>query len=175
MSTSTRTTHLPVASRRPATGRVAGRLAAAIGAPYVLLNLYWAAGGTGLLSRYGSHVVGRAVPGDTAFRVTSAVIAVLMVVAIVSGLRATGTSGGSSLDRWAGWLSAGWITLYGGAMTFIGVTVPLGLYGNTPGIDADLYRWHTLLWDPWFLVWGLVLLTGLSRSAARSGSWMARD
>ena len=174
MSTLTGTTHLPVASSRPAAGSLAGRAAAVIGTPYALLNLYWAAGGTDLLSRYGSHVVGRAVPGDSAFRVTSAVIAVLMVVAIGSGLRATGTTGGTQLDRWAGWLSAGWLALYGGAMTFIGVTVPLALYGDTPGIDADLYRWHTLLWDPWFLIWGLVLAAGLSRSAARSQTWMAR-
>jgi len=39
----------------------------------------------------------------------------------------------------------------------------------TPGANADhrALAWHAYLWDPWFLVWGLLVAIALLRSRRR--------
>ncbi len=32
-----------------------------------------------------------------------------------------------------------------------------GVLGDTQGLSSGALRWRLFLWEPWFLVWGLLL------------------
>ena len=51
--------------------------------------------------------------------------------------------------------------LYGTVLTAVGVAVESGLVCHGAHADLIALRWHASLWDPWFLLWGLLLMTGL--------------
>jgi hypothetical protein len=51
--------------------------------------------------------------------------------------------------------------LYGTVLTAVGVAVESGLVCHGAHADLTALRWHASLWDPWFLLWGLLLMTGL--------------
>ena len=34
--------------------------------------------------------------------------------------------------------------------------------------DQKALRWHAFLWDPWFLVWGVLLMAALALSRRRA-------
>ncbi|MFF5718009.1 hypothetical protein [Streptomyces buecherae] len=46
--------------------------------------------------------------------------------------------------------------------------VEAGAIGASEPRDEKAFRWHLCLWDPWFLVWGL-LLGAATRGAGRLG------
>jgi len=48
------------------------------------------------------------------------------------------------------------LTLYGGLLVLVGAAVLLGVLGSPPA-DARALRWHVLVWDLWFLLWGALL------------------
>jgi hypothetical protein len=151
-------------------------LAAILGLAYAALNAYWAAGGDRWLDKYGSHLIGE-VSDRTTFRTTSAVLAVLFVIAVVLGLAATTArfdSGSRRAIRWLAWVAAGLITLYGLSMTAIGLFVQFDVADLKTG-TPELYRWHAYLWDPWFLVWGLLMVAALLASARAYTTATGRD
>lgn len=49
------------------------------------------------------------------------------------------------------------LTLYGGLLVAVGALVLTGVIDPSGPVDRAALRWHVLLWDPWFLVWGLLL------------------
>jgi hypothetical protein len=49
------------------------------------------------------------------------------------------------------------LTAYGGLLVVVGTLVLTGLIRPSGPVDRTVLRWHVLLWDLWFLVWGLVL------------------
>ena len=53
-------------------------------------------------------------------------------------------------------LAGGVLTLYGGALVAVGAVALTGVLGEPA--DPTALRWHVLLWDPWFLLWGVLLL-----------------
>ncbi|MGI8593602.1 MAG: DUF3995 domain-containing protein [Solirubrobacteraceae bacterium] len=60
--------------------------------------------------------------------------------------------------RWvvlAAWVCAGCLTLYG-TVQVAGVALAMLGVGTTTSSDSVLL-WRLLLWEPWFLVWGLLL------------------
>lgn len=84
------------------------------------------------------------------------------------------------------------LTCYGGLLVAVGAMVLGGLISPAGPVDRTALRWHVLLWDLWFLVWGLLLgvaawqYGGESRSRGRDdpvramasrlrGSRMRRD
>jgi hypothetical protein len=48
------------------------------------------------------------------------------------------------------------LALYGAVLTVAGALVLTGVISASPR-DEHAPRWHTLLWDPWFLAWGAAL------------------
>lgn len=50
------------------------------------------------------------------------------------------------------------LTVYGGLLVVVGALALLGLFGPPP-VHTTALRWHVLVWDPWFLLWGLLLGT----------------
>jgi len=49
------------------------------------------------------------------------------------------------------------LTAYGGLLVAVGALVLTGLVSPSGPVDRTALRWHVLLWDLWFLVWGLLL------------------
>jgi hypothetical protein len=58
---------------------------------------------------------------------------------------------------------------YGGVLVAVGAVALTGALGEPA--DRNALRWHVLLWDPWFLLWGLLLVVAaLSRRRLSRGS-----
>ena len=56
------------------------------------------------------------------------------------------------------------LVFYGGVLTVVGLLVQLDLVHAAANADHKALRWHACLWDPWFLVWGVLLAAALARS-----------
>jgi hypothetical protein len=46
----------------------------------------------------------------------------------------------------------------------VGLLVQAGLIGTPGGADHRALAWHAYLWDPGFLVWGVLVTAALLRS-----------
>ena len=64
----------------------------------------------------------------------------------------------SRADARAPGLGAAW------AAFAVGLLVQAGLIGTPGGADHRALAWHAYLWDPWFLVWGVLVTAALFRS-----------
>lgn len=51
--------------------------------------------------------------------------------------------------------TAALLTLYGAALVLAGALALAGVFG--PVHNPTPLRWHVLVWDLWFLIWGLLL------------------
>jgi hypothetical protein len=49
------------------------------------------------------------------------------------------------------------LVIYGGVLSLTGWLVQAGIVPAAANADHEALGWHTYLWDPWFLVWGLLL------------------
>jgi hypothetical protein len=60
-------------------------------------------------------------------------------------------------------VASGVLVLYGGVLVVAGALVLTGVINPAGPVDRAALRWHVLVWDCWFLLWGLLLgLTVLS-------------
>lgn len=61
------------------------------------------------------------------------------------------------------------LTICGLAQVVVGGLALSGMTGGSP-VDPTPLRWHVLVWDPWFPLWGLLLGAAATheRSASRS-------
>lgn len=70
--------------------------------------------------------------------------------------------------RRAAWIAAIVLTAYGAILTAGGLLVELDVVHPSRSADRTALGWHAFLWDPWFLLWGLLLTIGLIRSRSQS-------
>jgi hypothetical protein len=145
-----------------------GWAAFAIGLLYAAISVYWGAGGTWLLDTVGSGL-GKG-HGGSALVVFAVWLAVgLKVIAAVLPLLAV-SANSSIRSRWSrliralAWIEALILTVYGLAWTAVGLLVQAGVIGTSASADHRALEWHAYLWDPWFLVWGLLVTAALLRS-----------
>jgi Protein of unknown function (DUF3995) len=144
--------------------------AAAVAFGYAAVSLYWAAGGTAGLSTVGGIAQTAARSGGAA---ATAVIAVTVLLKTAGGLLALAMvrPWGRRLPRralsMAGLAGSALLILYGAAEVAGEALAETGaIRPSAP--DWTALRWHLALWDPWFLVWGLLLAAatwGYRRSA----------
>jgi hypothetical protein len=59
------------------------------------------------------------------------------------------------------WIEAGVLTLYGFVLTATGLLIRVDVVTASPRADHRALAWHTYLWDPWFLVWGVLVVVAL--------------
>jgi hypothetical protein len=156
-----------------ATGLRAAQAAFAVGLLYAAISVYWGAGGTWLLDTVGSGL-GKG-HGGSALVVFAVWLAVgLKVIAAVLPLLAV-TADTSTGSRWPSltrarvirgltWIEAVILTGYGLVLTAVGLLVQAGVVAASAGADHRALEWHAYLWDPWFLVWGLLVTAALLRS-----------
>jgi Protein of unknown function (DUF3995) len=54
------------------------------------------------------------------------------------------------------WAAAAILCAYGLVLTGAGILVQTGVIHAAATADHGALAWHAYLWDPWFLIWGLL-------------------
>ena len=156
----------PHAAARPAAW-VASALAALLGLGSAAVSAYWALGGNGLLDTVGGEIEewGRQRSPDV-------IVVLWLIVVIKTGVALAAPILAAAPGRFPRWMigrlprTLSWIagivlSGYGGVLTAAGLLIHCGLIQSSQDSDQRALAWHTFLWDPWFAVWGLALLTTL--------------
>jgi hypothetical protein len=150
--------------------RWAAQLAAGPAFASAALSLYWTAGGTLLLDTVGGAIEDLArerSPGaialgtaTVALKVAAGILALALVHVAAGGRRRRLlllTNGAASAI----------LCLWSGANVVVGALVPGGAITPSAGVDRHALRWHVLVWDMWFLVWGLALAVAVATARRR--------
>lgn len=137
-----------------------GYAAFAVGLLYALVSLYWAAGGTAGLNTVGGELEGWARERAPGMVAVLWVTAALKLVGALLGLSLV-QRWGHRLPRWLpltlSWVAAVVLAVYGGALVAGQLLVQAGAVRASPNMDWTAFHGHLYLWDPWFLLWGLLL------------------
>ncbi len=147
-------------SARSRAGVWAGYLACGCALLYALVSFYWAAGGTAGLDTVGGSIEEMGRAHDARGILLGSVAGVLKVAGGLVAL-ALVRPWGRAVPRWL-LLTASWgggvvLTVYGGLLVAAGALVLSGAIDPAGPVDRTALRWHVMLWDLWFLVWGVLL------------------
>ena len=140
-------------------------------------SFYWALGGTAGLDTVGGTIeeLGRARdPRGVALGVGAGLLKVAGGLLALALVRPWGRAIPRRLLLVAAWAASVVLTAYGGLLVVVGALVLSGLVSPVGPVDRTALRWHVLLWDLWFLVWGLVLGVAAWHYGRESGSRGAR-
>jgi hypothetical protein len=141
--------------------RWAGYAAAVWAALFALVSLYWAAGGTA-----GADTIGDAIT-DPALAREAGMVAFLWATVLLKALAAAlalalvqpwGRLVPRPLVVAGGWVAASIMILWGGALWIQHGLMEAGVVGMPESMDSTAIRWHVALWDPFWLVGGLLFL-----------------
>lgn len=147
-------------------GIVFAWLAFAVGILFTAVSLYWALGGTWLLDTVGPGLADPAAKGK-----------IYLVVAIWAAVLVKGAAAVLPLVamrmpqpklrrvlRFFVWAQAVVLVAYGFVLTVGGLLVQADVIHAAENADHVALAWHTYFWDPWFLIWGILVLVSLLRS-----------
>jgi hypothetical protein len=141
-------------------GRWTGFAAAAVAFAFAAVSLYWALGGRALLDTLGGEIERRARAGDDVLLAANAVGVVLKLLGGVLAL-ALVQPWGERLPRRpllvVAWAGAAVLSAYGVLQTVSIILVALDRLELDEPLDTRALRWRMFLWEPWFLVWGVLL------------------
>jgi hypothetical protein len=142
----------------------------AVGFAYAAVSAYWAMGGTAGLDTLGGTLAELARSRDSQLIAIVWVTVVLKLVGALLG-PALVEPWGRRLPRWmlltASWTAAVILVLYGSVLTVAQALIALGVLPRAENFDALAFYWHLLVWDPWFLLWGVLLVVVILRSTRR--------
>jgi hypothetical protein len=143
-------------------GLLAAAAALVVGLAYTAISAYWALGGTWLLATVSSSLVTAHQSATVVMAVWAAVVlkAVGALLPLYVCLPAPPSKRHGRL-RLLAWSEGAVLTLYGFAFTLAGLLVQAGVIHRDRTADQRALVWHTYLWDPWFLVWGLLVIIAL--------------
>jgi hypothetical protein len=65
------------------------------------------------------------------------------------------------------WAEAAILIVYGLVQTGAGLLVQADIIHASATADHRAMAWHAYLWDPWFLIWGLLVAASLLRGRYR--------
>jgi len=148
-----------------------------VGIAYAAMNVYWGLGGTWLLNTVGCPfpVDCNANGGRALLLVLAWGAAVLKAVASILPLLVLRVA--DRAGRWWSrplrlmvWAEAGILTLYGLVLTTAELLATAGVIAIPAGADRTALTGHAYLWDPWFLVWGMLVTATLLRARPRPGA-----
>jgi hypothetical protein len=170
MDPATRAYDRHMVRRLSTTAVVACYLAASLAFMSAAVTGYWLVGGTALLDTVGGSLERLASSRSASAYVLAVVVLVAKVAAgafaVVLARRPSRRL--ATLAALGGTLLA----LYGAVLTGAGALVLSDVLSVSP-TDERALRWHTLFWDPWFLIWGLTLATAgiiIRRSTSSSST-----
>jgi len=148
-------------STRRAAPRWPGYAAASVAFAFAAVSVYWGLGGTAGVSSLGGSIEQRALAHDPLIVALAWITGGLKVVGGLLAL-ALVQPWGRRLPRrlllLTAWSGAVLLSVYG-ALQLTGVAL------IRFGVDPTVLLWRLLLWEPWFLVWGLLL--GMAAWCAR--------
>jgi Protein of unknown function (DUF3995) len=134
---------------------------------YAVPSFYWALGGTAGLDTVGGAVEELARTSDragVALGMGAGVLKVAGGLLALALVRPWGRAIPRRLLAGAAWTASVVLTAYGGLLVVAGALVLTGLITPAGPVDRTALRWHVLLWDLWFLAWGLALGVAAWRS-----------
>lgn len=162
---------MSVPGDRPKPGTGWAVAAFVVGALFAVVSLYWAVGGSALLDTVGGALEAQGRAGNPALIAVVWVSVALKLVAAVVGVVVVRRWFPGLIGRLAvvvAWTAAVILTAYGGLLTVGGLLVVSGVIHASPDADLRAIRWHAFLWDPWFLIWGVLLSVALIQARQRS-------
>jgi hypothetical protein len=160
------------------TGSGAAKAAFVLGLLYAAVSAYWGLGGTWLLATVGGALQsqGRAGTAIVVLAVWAAVVLKMVAAGLpLLALRRVTSPGGNRAVGLLAWIEAGILTVYGLVWTAVGMLVQAGTIHPSAGADHRASAWHAYLWDPWFLVWGLLVAIALWRGRHTHGQVQAQS
>ncbi len=142
--------------------------AAAAGMAHALPSLYWALGGTALVSTLGEWAARwqRESPGEVAV-LLSLIFLAKLAGATLPLANERGLLPAPRLWRGLFWCAAALLMAYGAANVIAALAALTGMIGTAQTMDTAALLGHAFLWDPLFLVWGLLLVAALRTSRPR--------
>lgn len=153
-----------VSAGRWAAARGAAVAALVVGGLFTAMSLWWAVGGTWLLDTVGGSLerAGR----DRGAGILALLWATVALKALASVLPLGAawpprSPAAARAIRRLVWLEAVVLVGYGLVYTAGGLLVQAGAIPSSNTADERALRWHTYLWDPWFLLWGVLVLAVL--------------
>ena len=153
--------------RAAARGLRLAQAACVAGLAYAAISVYWALGGTWLLDTVGGTLDQQAHAGNLGIILAVWAAAVLKIIGAIVPLAAAGgtpgraTTAGRRQLRVPAWLEAAILTIYGLVLTGAGLLVQSGVIASAASADHRALAWHAYLWDPWFLLWGVLITAAL--------------
>lgn len=144
--------------------------ACAAGLAYAAVSVYWAAGGTWLLNTVAGTLGQQGRAGDLGIIVAVWAAAVLKFIGAIVPLAAAGVTPWQAAAarrrpmRVLAWAEAGILTIYGLVLCGAGWLAQSGVIAPPANADHRALAWHACLWDPWFLLWGVLVTAALVRS-----------
>lgn len=144
--------------------------AAAVGLPYAAITAYWALGGRWLLSTVGGQFEQLAKSGGAEVELGVWTVAALKVIGSalpVAVGRYWGLGWRARALRVITTVEAAVLVLYGLVLSVVGWAVQAGVVKVGRHPDRRALVWHAFLWDPWFLLWGLLIAAALRCFAYR--------
>lgn len=153
-------------ARSPTSGAAAS-LALVVGLASAAISAYWGAGGSWMVKTVGGAFERLGNSGSLfAVCLMSVVVLLKVTVAVlpVAALRKESSPSARRLVRGPAWVAACILTGYGFVYTIGGLMVEVGVLKASAGANEYAMSWHTYFWDPWFLVWGILILVALRTS-----------
>lgn len=145
----------------------AAQAAFVLGLAYAGVSVYWGLGGTGLLDTVGGSLERAGREGGLGISLLLWAAATLKAIAAVLPLLAVNRRPSARWRRAVrslAWVEGTVLFAYGLVLTGVGLLLQLGIVEPTADADHRALAWHAFLWDPWFLMWGLLVLFALRLS-----------
>jgi hypothetical protein len=145
--------------------RWAARLAAGLAFASAAVSLYWAVGGTLLLDTVGGAIEDLARDRSLWAVAVGTATVLLKVAAGILALALVHVPGGGRRQRFlllANGVASAILCVWGAANVVVGALVLGGVITSSADVDRHALRWHVLVWDMWFLVWGLALAVAVA-------------
>jgi Protein of unknown function (DUF3995) len=150
-------------------GRWPAYAAAAWSFVFAAMSFYWAAGGTAGVETLGNEIERLSEERDSGFVAEVWATGVLKVVggllALATLRPAWGYISGRAL-RIAVWVAGGLLTLYGAANLIQHGLMKAGAVDTPSGLGSEAATWHLVLWDPWWLLGGILFLLAAREASA---------
>jgi hypothetical protein len=129
---------------------------------YAVVSFYWAFGGTAGIDILGERLEELARSDDPVVLWLAGAAGVAKLAGAVLALALVRPWGRVVPRRVlvaAAWVGAVVLVLYGGVNVVAGALVLGGVVEVAGGVDRTALWWHVLVWDLWFVVWGMLLGT----------------
>lgn len=156
-------------STRPSRGARAAWAALVVGLAYAAVSAYWAAGGTWLLDTVGGVFEHLAHSSSPVVLIGSWLVVLVKVVAAalpIVVVRELVPTSACRAARGLAWTAGAVLVAYGSVLTMSGLVIQAGVLQPGAHADGRALAWHAFLWDPWFLIWGLLVVAALYSPAA---------